>query len=81
MFLYDTVAEYDAEIAIVRTNIHNSMNGEEFSLNTSQSNQRVKMASLDKLQDYLKLLTREKKALAQNNEGSRVTSIVPRRTY
>jgi hypothetical protein len=79
--VYDTEAEYDAEIAIVQANIHKAMTGEEWSLNTSQSNQRVKMASLDKLQKYLDWLIKQKNAFLQRANGNGVVSIVPRRSY
>jgi len=78
---YSTVAEYDEEITFVKAQIRKSITGEEWSLNTSQSTQRVKMASLDKLQKYLQLLTYERKACSERLAGLGVTSIVPRRTY
>lgn len=81
MGLYDTIAEYDAEIAIVRTQIHNAMAGEEFQINTSQTNQRVRMASLPSIQKYLELLSSERRSLANRLSGASVVSIVPRRSY
>ena len=80
-FLFDTIDEYDDEIAFVRTQIRKSITGEEWSLNTSQSTQRVKMASVEDLRKYLRNLTSEKKALSQRNNYQGVTSIVSRRTF
>jgi len=80
-FAFDTVAEYEEEIEFVQAEIRLSIKGEEWSLNTSQSTQRVKRSSLKDLRDYLDQLTTEKKALEQRQAGSGVTGIVPRRNF
>lgn len=78
MFLFDTIAEYDEEIAFVRAEIRNAVKSKKFRLNTSQSDQTVEM-DLPAIQKYLVLLTTQKTALAQRLLGMGVTSIISRR--
>lgn len=79
MFLFDTIAEYDDEITYVRGEIRNAIAGEEFKLNTSQSNQQVRM-NLKEIRAYLNDLCVGRMALAQRIGGSGVTSITVRRS-
>lgn len=77
--LFDTLAEFDAEITFVRTEIRNAVKAREFKLNTSQSSQTVSM-DLRGIRDYLTLLTTERKAFIEREAGGGVTSITVRRT-
>ncbi len=76
--LFDSLAEYDEEIAFTRAQIRNAIKAAEFKLNTSQSNQSVTM-DLRGIRNYLTLLTTERKAFNERSEGSSVTSITVRR--
>lgn len=76
--LFDTLAEYTEEIALVRTEMRNAVKAREFRLNTSQSSQTVSM-DLRGIRDYLTLLTTERQAFIERDEGSGVTSITIRR--
>jgi len=77
-FLFDTEAEYDDEIALVRTEMRNAIKSKEFRLNTSQSSQSVVMDPKS-IRDYLTLLTTERRAFIERSVGANVTSIVYRR--
>lgn len=76
--LFDTLAEYNAEIELTRTEMRNAVKAREFRLNTSQSSQTVSM-DLKGIRDYLTLLTTERKAFIERDEGSSVTSLTYRR--
>ena len=76
--LFDSVVEYETEIAFVRTEMQNAVKAKDFRLNTGQSDQRVVM-DLRGIRDYLTLLTSEKQALTEKLEGSGVTGITYRR--
>ena len=76
--LFDTIAEYETEIAYVRTEMRNAVKAREFRLNTGQSSQTVSM-DLRGIRDYLALLTTEKQALTEQIAGSGVTGIIYRR--
>lgn len=76
--LFDTLAEYNTEIALVRTEMRNAVKSKVFKLNTSQSSQLVEM-DLKGIRDYLTLLTTERQAFIEREEGSSVTSITVRR--
>lgn len=78
-FLYDTVAEYDTEIAFVREQMHNAVKAKEFRLNTSQSDQKIVM-DMKEIRAYLSQLTTERRACAQRSVGAGVTGIVVRRS-
>ena len=75
---FDTLAEYDDEIAFVRAQIRHAITSEEFKLNTSQSNQQQRM-NLPEIRKYLTQLTTERTALTQRSAGLGVTAIVVRR--
>lgn len=77
-FLFETQDEYDEEITFVRTEMRNAVKSKEFRLNTSQSDQKVVM-DLKGIRDYLTLLTTERQAFIEREEGSSVTSITYRR--
>jgi hypothetical protein len=79
-FLFDTVAEYTAEIETYRALLLKSAQAEDWRLNTSQSDQRVRM-NMGEIREYIKQLVVERTALSQRLSGAGVTSIVPRRTY
>ena len=76
--LFDSVVEYDTEIAFVRTQMRNAVKAKDFRLNTGQSDQRLVM-DLKGIRDYLTLLAAEKQALVEQLEGSGVTGITYRR--
>ena len=76
--LFDTLAEFDTEIALVRTEMRNAVKAREFRLNTGQSNQSVAM-DLRGIRDYLTLLTTEKQAFIERDVGAGVTGITVRR--
>jgi len=76
--LFDTLAECNTEIALVRTEMRNAVKAKVFKLNTSQSSQLVEM-DLKGIRDYLTLLTSERQAFIEREEGSSVTSITVRR--
>lgn len=78
-FLFSSVAEYDEEIADYRAILRKSATAEEWRLNTSQSDQRVKM-NMSEIRKYLNSLVAERTALSQRLNGYGVTSIVPRRS-
>lgn len=79
-FLFDTVAEYDDEIADYRAILKKAATAEDWRLNTSQSDQRVKM-NMSEIRKYLDQLVSERTALSQRLNGYGVTSVVPRRCY
>lgn len=76
--LFETVAEYDTEIAIVRTEIQNAVKATDFSLDTGQSRQRVVM-NLKEIRLYLTQLTTERQAVYERSVGAEVTGITYRR--
>lgn len=76
--LFDSLAEFDTEIALVRTEMRNAVKAREFRLNTGQSNQTVSM-DLKGIRDYLVLLRTERQAFVEREEGSSVTGITVRR--
>ena len=76
--LFDTLAEYDTEIAFVRTEMRNAVKSKEFRLNTGQSDQKVVM-DLKGIRDYLTLLTTERQAFYERSIGAGVTGITYRR--
>lgn len=76
--LFDSLAEYDTEIAFVRVQIQNAVKSREFRLNTGQSSQAVSM-DLRGIRDYLTLLRTERQAFTEREEGSSVTGIAVRR--
>ena len=78
MFLFDTLAEYDEEIAFVRVQVRNAVKAKKFRLNTNQSDQLVEM-DLSSIKDYLVLLTTGRKAFIERSAGAGVTSIIYRR--
>ena len=80
-FVFETVAEYTTEIELIRGYMLKGMRAEEFSLNTSQSVQRIQM-NLSEMRKYLNQLTAERQSLAERSVGGGgVTSIVVRRSY
>lgn len=76
--LFDTLAEFNEEITLVRIEIRNAVKAREFRLNTGQSNQAV-MMDLRGIREYLTLLTTERQAFVEREEGSGVTGITYRR--
>ena len=76
--LFDSVVEYDTEIAFVRTEMQNAVKAKDFRLDTGQGDQRIIM-DLRGIRDYLTLLAAEKQALVEQLEGSSVTGITVRR--
>lgn len=76
--LFDTLAEYDTEIAEVRLLLKAGLKAKEFRLNTSQSNQVV-IKDVAGIQKYLTLLTTERKSFIEKSVGASVTSLVYRR--
>lgn len=78
MGFYTTVAEYDTAITKVRLQLEKAGDAEEYSLNTSQSSQRVKQ-NFAGLEKYLSKLCAERQALGERNAGASVTSIQFRR--
>lgn len=79
-YLFDTIAEFDEEITYVRAQMRNAIGAEEFKLNTSQSNQQVRM-NMSEIRKYLNELTTGRVALAQRLSGQGVTSIIVRRDF
>ena len=76
--LFDTLAEYDTEIAFVRTEIRNAVLAKDFRLNTGQSDQRVVM-DLKEIRLYLTQLTQERQTFYERSIGAGVTGITVRR--
>ena len=76
--LFDSVAEYDTEIALTRTQIQNAVKAVDFSLDTGQSRQRVIM-NLKEIRLYLTQLTTERQAVYERSVGAGVTGITYRR--
>ncbi len=76
--LFDSLAEYNAEIDIVLTQIHNAVKAVDFSLDTGQSRQRVVM-NLKEIRLYLTQLTTERQAFYERSIGAGVTGITYRR--
>ena len=77
---FDTLAEYDTEIALVRAQMLKAVGTKEFRINTSQTDQKVVM-DLGGIQKYLVLLTTSRAAFIQRSVGAGVTSLTYRRTY
>ena len=76
--LFDSVAEYDAEITIIRKHIQNAAWSTDFSLDTGQSRQRVIM-NLKEIRLYLTQLTQERQAFYERSIGAGVPGITVRR--
>lgn len=75
---FDTLAGYDEEITYIRKQMRNGIEAEEFKLNTSQSNQQVRM-NLPEIRKYLSQLTTQRTALIQRGAGAGVSALVVRR--
>lgn len=80
MFTFDTIEEYNDEIKLLREQLRKAGNAEEWSLNTSQSIQKVRM-NFGEMRSYLKTLTAERCALRNRLTGASVTGITVRRFY
>ena len=78
--IFETVAEYDAEIEFIRTQMRKAITSDKWRLNTSQSDQQVSM-NMKEIRLYLTQLSGERKALSERLGGSSVTSITVRRCY
>lgn len=77
-FLFETEAEYDAEITLALTNMRNAMKASDFSLDTSQSRQRVIMSPKE-IRLWINQLKAERRALVERSAGAGVTGITYRR--
>ena len=76
--LFNSLAEYNVEIDIVLTQIHNAVKAVDFSIDTGQSRQRVVM-NLKEIRLYLTQLTTERQAFYERSIGAGVTGITYRR--
>ena len=77
-FLFETVAEYTAEIALALTEMRNAMKATDFLLDTSQSRQRVVMSPKE-IRLWLNQLKAERRSLVERTAGAGVTSLTYRR--
>lgn len=68
--LYETVAEYNAEIEIARTSIRRSLLVGQHSKNVTGASERaMSEVDIDKAQAYLALLIKERNSLTSNIGG------------
>lgn len=77
-FLFETEAEYDAEILLALTQMRNATKATDFMLDTSQSRQRVVMNPKE-IRLWINQLKAERRALVERSAGAGVTSITYRR--
>ena len=77
-FLFETEAEYDTEIELALTQMRNAMKASDFSLDTSQSRQRVVMSPKE-IRLWINQLKAERRSLVERTAGAGVTSLTYRR--